>query len=203
MKQNVFGVVAFLISLMVAGLWFWKQAPSIGYAETGVIMSEFTEAIKARKEFEGAQKEWDKNLKRINDSLLATMNRMKQEYEKASPKERAAMSQNLEKWNADLQRYSGAIKRMSEEKEKELMTPVLSKLNGFMKTWGRENGYDMIFGTMNGGNILQAGERFNVTRDLLKDLNESYRDLEKASGVGDSAVAANASRAVSKVDSGK
>lgn len=38
------------------------KAPKIGYAETSILMNEFKEAIQARKTFDNAKSEWEKNL---------------------------------------------------------------------------------------------------------------------------------------------
>lgn len=69
---------------------------------------------------------------------------------------------------------------MSEAKEGELMSPVISPLNGFMKTWGKQHGYAMILGTTTGGNILHADPALGLTASLLKVLNDKYRDLRAA-----------------------
>ncbi len=177
MKQSIFSFVALAIAIASLVFSFMHKAPKIGYAETSVLLSEFSEAIKARKQFEVAQKEWDKNLKLINDSMMVAMNHIKSDFDKASPKEKEALDQNLKKWNANLNRYSQAVKKQSEEKEAELMTPVISNMNTYLKVWGEQHGYDMIFGTLSGGNILQANLAFNVTSKFLQDLNEHYKDL--------------------------
>jgi outer membrane protein len=191
MKSTLVGIVALLVAMGAVALHFLQRAPKIGYAETSVLMAEFTEAIKAKQEFEVAQKEWDKNLKTINDSLMAAMAKMKAGYEKATPQERHVMSEGLEKWNDNLRKYTNAVKSMSQERERLLMEPVLNKLNSYLKIWGADHGYDMIFGALTGGNILQANDAFNVTTKLLIDLNLHYKDLPQAVAKMDSSISQN------------
>ncbi len=183
MKNGFFGRNAFLILILavaISGLGLAldlkRTSKKIGYAETTILLSEFTEAIEARKKFEDSQKEWDKNLKTLNDSLMAAMSRMKSNYETAKQPEREKMRSDFQQRNDDLQRYTNAVKKMSEEKEKSLMEPVVKKMNSFLEVWGRDHGYDMIFGTMNGGNILQANSSMNLTRIILADLNAQYKN---------------------------
>jgi outer membrane protein len=166
------------------------RQPKIVYAETSVLLSEFSEAVKARQAYDEEKKTWEKNLKVLNDSLQASMDKLKAGYEKSSPEQRQAMRQNLEKWNADLQRYTNAVKSMSQEKEKKLMEPVINKMNGYLKIWGEEHGYDLILGTMTGGNILQANSALNVTSRLLVDLNQHYKDLPSGTDQADASSAA-------------
>lgn len=186
MKQNLISILALAVAVGTAGLGIFMRPAKIGYAETSVLLSEFSEAVKARQEFERAQEEWDKNIKNINDSLLAAMERLKTSYEKAKPREKEALSRDLNRWNADLNRYTQATRKMAEEKERALMAPVLDKMNRYMKSWGEKRGYDLIFGTTSGGNILQADAAYNVTSLLLKDLNVHYSNLPPSTARVDS-----------------
>lgn len=177
MKRWILLVAALLISVVALVVSWTGRGPNIAYAETATLFSEFTESIQARKEFETAQKEWDKNLTILNDSLSAAMEHMKARYDQASPQERIKLRRLLERRDNDLQRYTQAVKQMATEKETTLMEPVVKKINSFMAIWGKEHGYDLILGTQAGGNILQAHASLNVTAALLRDLNEHYRDL--------------------------
>lgn len=180
MKNQIIALVALAAAAGAIVLHFVQKPPKVGYAETAVLMSEFSEAIKAKKEFEAAQKEWDANLKALNDSLMATMDRMKAEYDKSPAATKDSLRNLLQKRNDDLQRYTNAVKQKAVEKEKELMDPVIRKINSHLDVWGKQHGYDLILGTMSGGNILQANPVFNVTAKVLKDLNETYRDRPAA-----------------------
>lgn len=183
MKNQILALVALAAAAGAIALHFVQKPPKVGYAETAVLMSEFSEAIKARKEFEAAQKEWDANLKALNDSLMATMDRMKVDYDKSPAAAKDSLRNLLQKRNDDLQRYTNAVKQKAVEKEKELMDPVIRKINSHLDVWGKQHGYDMILGTMSGGNILQANPVFNVTSRVLKDLNETYQDKPAADPV--------------------
>lgn len=180
MKNQILAFVAFVTAFGALALHFLKKSPKIGYVETAILMTEFSEATKAHIEFENAQKEWDTNLKALNDSLMATMEKMKADYEKSSSTTKDSLRSLLQKRNDDLQRYTNAVKKLAVDKEKQLMDPVIRKINSHLDLWGKQHGFDMIFGTMNGGNILQANSEHNLTTRVLKDLNDHYRDFPSA-----------------------
>lgn len=173
--------VALLLSAAALLVSLLKKTPKIGYAETNVLMSEFSEAIQAKKEFENSQKDWDKNLKALNDSMLAAMSRMKIQYDAAGKAARDSMRKDFENRNDNYQKYVEAVRKMSQDKERELMDPVIRKINSFLEIWGKEKGYELILGTMQGGNILQASQGINLTSEILKDINAHYRNLPVAS----------------------
>lgn len=169
---SLLGLVAGIASIV---LHYVDGKPKIAYAETSIILTQFTEAAKAREKFGEYSKEWERQKKVINDSLTAAMNRIKSGYESAGKDEKAKLRADLEKWNSDLVRYSQAVSKMSEEKDKELMEPVIGKVNTYLKEWGEEKNYTFIFGTLQGGNLLQADEAHNITTKFLADLNDHYR----------------------------
>jgi outer membrane protein len=178
------GPVGLALGACALGLYFANRPPRIAYAETATLMTGFNEAIKARKQLEDQSKEWDGNIKTLNDSLNAAMDRLKSEYDKAPPARKNELRALLERRNEDLQRYTNAVKKMSDQKEKEVMGPVINEMNAFMKTWGKQHGYALILGTTNGGNILQADPELDVTANLLLDMNGHFQDLPIADKAG-------------------
>lgn len=176
MKNTAFTMLAFALAAAALAWNLTHKAPKIAYAETSVILAEFSEAIQARKEFDAAQKTWNENLKGLNDSLSAAMEKAKAAFDQAKPAQKDSMQKALNQRNAELQNYANTVKQQAAEKDKELMDPVIKKVNGFLDLWGKQHGYDMIFGTMTGGNVLQANPALNVTAAVLKDLNAQYKN---------------------------
>jgi outer membrane protein len=181
MKNTYLSIIAVLVALIGAIYTFLNRNPKIGYVETAVLMNEFKESIKARDEFEADKSRWDQNIKTINDSLTAALERMKSGFDKASEKEKDAMRQELDSRNAELSRYTKAIQQKAVEREKELMDPVIRKINTFLESWGKEHGFSLILGTMSGGNILQASPKLNLTSEIVKDLNAAYQSAPQTS----------------------
>ncbi len=68
------------------------------------------------------------------------------------------------------------------------MAPVIERLNAFVNTWAKQNGFDIIIGSGNGGVILSTVEKYNVTDRILADLNKVYqaKTPEKKAGSGKS-----------------
>jgi outer membrane protein len=185
MKNQILALVA-IVGVVASFAFNWlHRAPKIGYAETSVLLTQFSEAGKAKLKFEEAQKEWDSNLKALNDSLTASLENLKKGFDKANADEKNAMKAKVQRGNEDLQRYSNAVRQLSQEKEKELMDPVVRKVNTYMDVWGKEHGFALILGTTTAGNILRADPEMNVTSEFLRDLNEHYKDMPVGRAVSD------------------
>lgn len=55
------------------------------------------------------------------------------------------------------------------------MDSLLSKVKKFVKEYGKEKGYDYILGANDGGSVLYGEESKNITKEVVKALNEKYK----------------------------
>jgi len=148
--------------------------PKIGVVDNSTLIANFSEAIAAKKKFDEQKAIWDNNLKTLGDSIKAAVNLMATEYDTASQKRKLELQKNLQKWNEQYANYSNAVGNMAKKREMELLQPVIDKINSFVKSWGTQHGYDIIYGTASGGVILTVSEKLNITDRILADLNKLY-----------------------------
>lgn len=51
---------------------------------------------------------------------------------------------------------------------------LVSKIKTFLKGYGKEKGYDYVYGTGATATILYGKEEYDITKDVIKALNEKY-----------------------------
>lgn len=51
---------------------------------------------------------------------------------------------------------------------------VVLKVRDFIKAYGKEKGYDYIYGTGDAATVLYAKDTYDITKDVVKALNEKY-----------------------------
>lgn len=176
MRKYGTAIVGGLLVLAIAGggVFFLGRPPKIGIVDNTVILAQFSEAIKARQSLEAQEAEWKKNLASIQDSLQAVMDTLTVKYPQAKEADRKSWQEKLNRWNSEYNRYMAAVEKARPEKQKEILNPVLEKVNGFVKNWARENGYEVILGTGNGGVVLSVSEAYNVSSQVVMELNKLY-----------------------------
>ncbi|OYQ44286.1 hypothetical protein CHU92_02620 [Flavobacterium cyanobacteriorum] len=52
---------------------------------------------------------------------------------------------------------------------------IVSQMRKFIKDYGKKNGYDYIYGTGEAATVLYAREGYDITKKLIKELNEKYK----------------------------
>lgn len=64
----------------------------------------------------------------------------------------------------------------TEQANKEIEGMIWKRLNPYLEEYGKEKGYDFIYGANGTGNVLYADKELNVTDDLIKYVNNRYHD---------------------------
>jgi len=60
------------------------------------------------------------------------------------------------------------------------MDSVVSNVKKFIKSYGKEKGYAYIYGTGEAATILYAEDKYDITKDIIKLLNEKYNSTSKS-----------------------
>lgn len=173
-----------MFSLVFAGIIAYLAADyfllrdRIAFVESGKLIENFSETIKARQSMEEEFGKWDGELGQLEDSLKSTVERLKEEKPAPGSSRAEELKSELSKRNTDLIRYREAVGQRKISLENESMEPVIRKINEFVELWARKHNYDIILGTVGGGNIVHANPDLDVTMEILDDLNEHYKNAK-------------------------
>ncbi|WP_333598988.1 OmpH family outer membrane protein [Flavobacterium sp.] len=149
------------------------------YIDTSKLMEESTEA----KDIEAKYK--DKS-KVMGSQLEAEVNRFKSEA--ASFKQNAAS--NGQAWaqqkGAELQQreqqlnyaQQAMLQQLQQESGVE-MDSLVKTYKKVIKEYGKEKGYDYIYGTGDAQSILYAKDNYDITKELIKLVNDKYKSSDK------------------------
>jgi outer membrane protein len=62
-----------------------------------------------------------------------------------------------------------------------LRDSIIKEVKGFIKEYGKKKGYDYVYGTGDAATILYAKDTYNITKDVLKELNDNYKASDNKS----------------------
>ena len=60
-----------------------------------------------------------------------------------------------------------------------LKDTLISEVKKFIKDYGKKNGYDYIYGTGDAATVLYAKDGYDITKEVLKELNDTYKATKK------------------------
>lgn len=167
-----------LVITMGSGIYCFQNAKStvkIGFVDSSLLMTSFTDAHKAESEIREHEQRWKSDQKAMQDSLEAYVNRMSAAYGKADANGKRKWQDELSARNQEIANFVRANEMKQAKVRQEKMQGVYTKINAFMKEFGSKYHYDMIFGTVQGGNILYGSDtRCDVTQKVIEGLNKRY-----------------------------
>ena len=70
------------------------------------------------------------------------------------------------------------LQQLQAESGKE-MDSVVKKYKQIFKDYGKEKGYDYIYGTGESATVLYAKDSYDVTKDVIKLVNDKYKSEGK------------------------
>lgn len=87
--------------------------------------------------------------------------------------------QELQKREQELTMEQDAIRRQLQEEFGVKNDSAVSKMKRHIKEYGKKHGYDYIYGTGEVTSIFYAKDSYDVTNEILKELNEQYKGPAK------------------------
>ncbi|RNC79738.1 MAG: OmpH family outer membrane protein [Balneola sp.] len=166
----LYGVL--VIALIALGLSVYQfiTPKQIAFVESNVLLAEYSESKEAREELNTRIEEWQANVTTLNNELEALNTELVEQAEGWSQSQRDTHLQTMQQKQQELGRYSQAVNQRAAELEAELMDPVYATINNRVEAFAKEYGYSLVFGTVQGGNILYGAETVNATWDFINYL---------------------------------
>lgn len=86
----------------------------------------------------------------------------------------AARQELLEK-NQKLQQLQQEMTEKMMKEQSELNKKLFESITNFLSEYNKEKGYEIVLSTVVAGNVLYAEEGFDITQDVVRKLNEQYK----------------------------
>lgn len=172
MKLNQLSLILAVIAIAMAVFSYTSQA-KYAYVESNILIDKYKGAKEAREKFETESKVWQSNVKTLATELDSLKKEWIENQKKWSKSKKKSKQEMVLKKQEDFARYSQAINQKAAQREQELMKPIYDEMNNYIADYAEENGYDMIFGTLQ-GNIVYSNKTYNLTKEVTKYINEQY-----------------------------
>lgn len=156
-----------------------KESQKTAYIDTEKLMKEYT----AAQDIESKYKEKGKEMGR---ELDAEISKFRTEAESFKANAQANGMAWAQKKGAELRQreqqlnmaQQAMMRQLQEDSGKELDT-LVKQIKTYIKDYGKKNGFDYIYGTGDAATVLYAKDQYDITADVLKELNDKYKSEGK------------------------
>ncbi|WP_343696142.1 OmpH family outer membrane protein [Flavobacterium sp.] len=149
------------------------------YIDTSVLMKEYTEAKDLEAKYKAQAEEKGRQLQ-------AEITRFKQDAANFQSQAQANGQQWAQQRGAELQKREQQLgyaqQALSQQLQQESgveMDSLVSGVKKFIKEYGKKNGYSYIYGTGDAATVLYAEDKYDITKEVIKALNEKYKSSPK------------------------
>jgi len=153
-----------LLVLVIAGTAFTAQAQKFGYINAQELIKSMPEVKEANANIETLTKQLEKKSVDMKKAFQAKYQdlQLKQQKGEISPKQLETEAAVLEEEQKKIEEYDKTSYQKIEEKNNQLLTPIINKVNEAIKAVAEENGYTYVF-DYSVGMILYADESTDIT----------------------------------------
>jgi len=165
-----------IIALLAAvTTFFYTQSSSdLVYVDVNEMLEGYKRTKVVRGEFEKKASTMKANVDSLVSGWQNELKAYEKERSKMSKKELELKQELLSNKQQQIGNYQQAIQKQLAEEDKKATQTVVNDINDFVKEYGKEKGYKIIFGAVGNGNVMYADEATNLTPKLIELLNAEF-----------------------------
>jgi outer membrane protein len=149
------------------------------YIDTNKLLEESTEAKDLKAKYEDIASEKDSRIKVEVDKLEAEKNAFQANAQKNGQAWAQQKYGELQQREQQLQYTQQALAQQIQGQHSVEMDSVVVKYKKIFKDYGKEKGYDYVFGTGEAATVLYAKDQYDITKEMIKLVNDKYTSEAK------------------------
>jgi outer membrane protein len=162
-------LVAFLITWLIAG------REKMVYVDSAKLVNGYKGMQDAKKAYQQKAGQWKANVDTLTSELQGSIMKYEKEVGKMTAKEKALTQELLRSKQKQLAEFQQAMSTKAQQEDGQMTTQVITQINAYLKKYGKQKGYRIIFAATDYGNIAYAEDDMDITEEVLVGLNEEYQ----------------------------
>ncbi len=179
MKKLLVGVVLVLAMISCEKATEAKEFKT-AYIDTSKLLDESTEANDIKAKYEGIAKEKGSRIKVEVDRLEAEQKSFSINAQKNGQAWAQQKYGELQQRGQEIQYAEQMLTRQLQGEMGVEMDSLVNNYRKNIKDYGKEKGYDYIYGTGESATVLYAKDAYDITKEVVKLVNDKYKSVAKS-----------------------
>lgn len=145
------------------------------YVDTSKLLEEYTEAKDIDAKYKNRASEMGKELEAETTRFRKDAAAFEEKAKQLGQIWAQQNSGSLQRRQSELQYAQQAMMQQLQQESGAEMDSLVKSVKTFIKEYGKEKGYDYVYGTGEAVSILYAKDKYDITDDVVKSLNEKYK----------------------------
>ncbi|HEU0136776.1 MAG TPA: OmpH family outer membrane protein [Flavobacterium sp.] len=178
MKKSLV-IIALALAVISCNKQSETEALKTAYVDTNKLLEEYTEAKDIDAKYKNKADEMGKELEAEAARFKADAAAFEQKARQLGQVWAQQNSGPLQQRQQQLQYAQQAMLQQLQQESGVEMDTLVKSIKTFIKDYGKKNGYDYIYGTGEAATVLYAEEKYDITDELIKELNSKYKPAAK------------------------
>jgi outer membrane protein len=149
------------------------------YIDTNKLLEESTEAKDLKAKYEDIASEKDSRIKVEVDKLEADKNAFQANAQKNGQAWAQQKYGELQQREQQIQYAQQAVIQQLQGQHGAEMDSLVTRYKKIFKDYGKDKGYDYVFGTGEAATVLYAKDQYDITKEIIKLINDKYKSEGK------------------------
>ncbi|RXR33657.1 OmpH family outer membrane protein [Flavobacterium piscinae] len=145
------------------------------YVDTSKLLEEYTEAKDIEEKYKSKGEEMGKQLEAEVVRFRSEAAAFQKNAQTYGPQWAQQKGAELQQKEQELSYAQQAILRQLQDESGKEMDSLVKDVKKFIKDYGKEKGYNYIYGTGDAATVLYAKDEYDITNEIIKLLNEKYK----------------------------
>jgi len=164
-------VIALSFSAVVAGSAAAQAAPKFGYVNSAKILADAPGRAEAENQFNTEVKAYQAQLQRMSDSLQLLAANFDKEAPKLDSVTRETRAASIRAKEADYQKRAQTLDTQMQNRQAELVRPIMEQLQKIIEQVRAEDNYAMIFDVGSQTSVIVAADKsLDITDKVMARL---------------------------------
>ena len=160
--------VALLLTAVAGGSAIAQTAPKFGYVNSAAILAQAPGRAEAEAQFNNEMKAYQAQLQRMSDSLQMLAANFDKEAPKLDSATRATRANSIRTKETDYQTRARQLDEQMQNRQAELVRPIMENLQKIIEAVRVEDRYSMIFDVGSQTSVIVAADKsLDITPKVL------------------------------------
>lgn len=151
----------------------FNTSPNIVYVNSDSLLNNYSYYHKIKTQMEIKSKNAEADLMRRQKSLQSELQKYQENGGTMTMDQRQKAEESLQRKDMELRAYGQSLSQNLQAEEAKLTEDLFNKVSDFLKKYAEGKPYQYILSYSKQSNILFATDSLDITKDVLKGLNES------------------------------
>lgn len=148
----------------------------LAYINSDTVLKYYDYFKVSREKLEAKGKQMDTDFRNRAQGLQREINNYQNTVANLTIGQARALEEDLTKKQQNLRVYQESLAQELSNEESNLNQELYKKITAYLKDYGTQNGIQIVFKFDPSSDLLFVGDSLDITKDIIRGLNESYKE---------------------------